>query len=290
MSEHQSNTPETDGQPKAPTPESAQEAAPEPAVEPATNPATEPAGDLEGEPPIPSATKDTATAAAPDGDGGVVGAGTGDGPDRVAELEAQAADLNDKLLRALAEAENVRRRAERDKQDAAKYAIAGFAREMLDVADNLRRALDAVDADARKGNEVVENILSGIEITERGMFATFERTGIRRIDPLGQRFDTNLHEAMYEIPDESQPAGTVAQVVESGYLLNDRLLRPAKVGITKGGPKAVAGTASEAGAEPGGAAQKGAQAGAPGSAPGSDGQKAYEQDAGAAGGQLDEEL
>jgi molecular chaperone GrpE len=157
---------------------------------------------------------------------------------RLAEFEAEAADLKDKLLRALAEAENVRRRAERDRVDAYKYAAANFAREMLKAADNMRRALESVAAEARLENEALENLVVGLEITEREMLSAFERTGVRPIEALGQRFDHNLHEAMFEIENTDHPAGTVVQVLEPGYMLHDRLLRPSKVGISKGGPKA----------------------------------------------------
>jgi len=157
---------------------------------------------------------------------------------RLAELEAEAADLKDKLLRALAEAENVRRRAERDRVDASKYAAANFAREVLKAADNMRRALESVTAEARRENEALENLVVGLEITEREMLNAFERAGVRPIEALGQRFDHNLHEAMFEMEDTNHPAGTVVQVLETGYVLHDRLLRPSKVGIGKGGPKA----------------------------------------------------
>ncbi len=186
-------------------------------------------------------------AEAPTGSPGVPpGAPPGDTPAeappevRLAELEAEAADLKDKLLRALAEAENVRRRAERDRVDASKYAAANFAREMLKAADNMRRALESVTAEARRENEALENLVVGLEITEREMLNAFERTGVRPIEALGQRFDHNLHEAMFEVEDMDHPAGTVVQVLETGYMLHDRLLRPSKVGIGKGGPAAEA--------------------------------------------------
>lgn len=160
--------------------------------------------------------------------------------DPVAVLAAEAADLKDKLLRALAESENVRRRAEREKADAAKYAISNFAREMLGVADNLRRALDSVGEAAEGDAPPLDQLIVGVEMTEREMLSAFERCGIERIDTLGQRFDHNFHEALYEVEDKGVPAGTVVQQVESGYVLNGRLLRPAKVGISKGGPKPAA--------------------------------------------------
>ena len=156
---------------------------------------------------------------------------------RVVALEAEAADLKDNLLRALAETENVRRRAERDRVDASKYAAANFAREMLKAADNLRRALESVTDEARHEFEALENLVVGLEITEREMLNAFERTGIRPIEALGQRFDHNLHEAMFEMEDTDHPAGTVVQVLETGYMLHDRLLRSSKVGVGKGGPK-----------------------------------------------------
>ncbi|MBC8157831.1 MAG: nucleotide exchange factor GrpE [Rhodospirillales bacterium] len=165
------------------------------------------------------------------------------GPDallRVAELENEAAELKDKLLRALAETENVRRRALRDRQDATKYGIANFAREMLGVADNLRRALDHVDADARKDVEAIENLAAGVEMTERAMLDAMERFGVKPIEALGEKFDHNFHEAMFEAPDPTKPSGTVIQELEKGYVLADRLLRPARVGVSSGGPAAVA--------------------------------------------------
>lgn len=154
------------------------------------------------------------------------------------ELQAEVADLRDKLLRALAETENVRRRAARDRQDAAKYGIAGFAREMLSVADNLRRALEHVDTGVRNENEAIESLASGVEMTERAMLAALERFGVKPIEALGTKFDHNLHEAMFEIEDPSQPTGTVVQELEKGYVLEDRLLRPSRVGVSKGGPAA----------------------------------------------------
>jgi len=156
---------------------------------------------------------------------------------RVEALETENENLNDKLLRALAEAENVRRRAVRDREDAAKYAIANFAREILTVADNVKRALASADADTADENDALKNLIVGLEMIEREMLATFERFGIASIDALGQKFDHNLHEAMFEIDNADQPTGTVIQVLETGYMLNDRLLRPAKVGVTKGSPK-----------------------------------------------------
>jgi len=153
-------------------------------------------------------------------------------------LKTEVAELKDKLLRVLAEAENVRRRAERDKRDVSKYAIANFAREMVGVADNLHRAMAVVDEEKRKADSAVDQMIVGLEMTEREMLNTFERFGITKIEAMGEKFDHNLHEAMFEVDDNQKPAGTVIQVVETGYVLNDRLLKPAKVGVSKGGPPA----------------------------------------------------
>ena len=194
--------------------------------------------------------------------------------------EQQVEELNDKMLRALAEAENVRRRAERDKSDAAKYAIANFAREVLGVADNMKRAMASVDAEARKGDPALEQLMVGLEMTEREMLSTFERFGIKPIEAMGEKFDHNLHEAMFELDDASKPAGTVMQVVEAGYMLNDRLLRPAKVGVSKGGPRdknQENGVTENTDSAPIDPALK-------------DGQSAYEDKGKEPGAQLDEEL
>jgi len=153
------------------------------------------------------------------------------------ELEAELADTKDKLLRALAEAENVRRRASRDVENASRRAIAGFAREMVVVADNLSRALGSIDKDKLGDNAAVKSLLEGVEMTEREMQHAFSRNGIKRVDPLGEKFDPQLHEAMFEYEDPSKPAGSIGQVMEVGYTLHDQPLRPAKVGVTKGGEK-----------------------------------------------------
>lgn len=160
-----------------------------------------------------------------------------DSASRIAELEAQVEELNDKLLRALAEAENVRRRAQRDKEDTAKYGIKSFAEGMLAVADNLGRALTSIDADARDANESLGTIFVGIEMVQKDLMSTFERYGVTPIKALGAKFDPMLHEAMFEIEDKNTPISTIAQVLEPGYVLHGRTLRAAKVGITKGGPK-----------------------------------------------------
>lgn len=152
--------------------------------------------------------------------------------DRVAELEAELAEMKNRWMRAVADAENLRRRGERDKQDALKYGVTNFAREMVGVADNLRRALESASEEL-KGSDLV----TGVEMTERELQNAFNKAGIKRVEAQGKPFDHNFHQAVFEIPDPSQPAGLVGQVMQDGYVIHDRLLRPAMVGVTKGGPK-----------------------------------------------------
>lgn len=153
-------------------------------------------------------------------------------------LRAEVADLKDKLLRAVAETENLRRRTEREKSDLRKFAAADFARDMLSVADNLQRAIAAVPAEARESNEDVSRLLEGVELTERDLLSQFEKHGVKAVDPLGQKLDPNLHQAMVQIEDASVEPGTVVQVMQAGYVIHDRLLRAAMVGVAKGGTKA----------------------------------------------------
>ena len=158
--------------------------------------------------------------------------------DDVAALKQENADLKDRVLRALAEAENIRRRAEREVSEAKLYGAANFAREMLAFADNLRRAIESVPQDVRSDlTPSLSALLEGVELTEKDFLSRLGRFGVKPIEALGARFDPNQHEALFEIPDETKVAGTVAQVVEQGYLINDRVLRPAKVGVARGGPK-----------------------------------------------------
>lgn len=163
---------------------------------------------------------------------------------RLEIMQEELDKAKDQMMRALAEAENARKRAAKERQDATKFAIAGFARDMLDVADNLRRALDAVPADLPESDERVKNLMGGIEATERVMLASFEKNGIKKVEPLDQPFDPNFHEVMFETPGTGKPAGTVIQVIESGYILNERILRPARVGVAKGDGQGGAGGAS----------------------------------------------
>ncbi len=156
--------------------------------------------------------------------------------DRIAELEAEAAELKDQLLRALAEAENVRRRAQRDRADAQKYAAAPMLRDLLAVADNLTRAIQSVPQGEPVEDERFKTLLAGIELTERELASVFQRHNVVKLEPLGEKMDPHRHEAMFEVPDPSTPNGTIVQVVEPGYMLHDRLIRPARVGVAKGGP------------------------------------------------------
>jgi molecular chaperone GrpE len=149
-------------------------------------------------------------------------------------VEAELADTKDRLLRALAETENVRRRFQRERDDAQKYAVSGFAKDLLSAADNLRRALEAVP-EAEVPDARTRSLLDGVAATERELLAAFERHGLTRIDPLGERFDHNFHQAIFEAERPDLPAGTVVEVLQPGYVLHDRLLRPAMVGVAKGG-------------------------------------------------------
>jgi molecular chaperone GrpE len=157
----------------------------------------------------------------------------------VQTLTRESADYKDKLLRTLAEMENLRKRTEREIADSRAYAITAFARDILAVADNMDRALGALDAELRqKADAGTKALLDGVELTERELLKVLDKHGVKKFEPLGQKFDPNLHQAMFEVPDPSRPAGTVAQVVQPGYMIGERMLRPALVGIAKGGPKA----------------------------------------------------
>jgi molecular chaperone GrpE len=157
---------------------------------------------------------------------------------RIAELEEEIGTLKDQFLRAMAEAENVRKRSERQLGEAHKYGVANFARAVLTVADDLSRALMAVPEDQRQGDGLLQTLLGGVEAVERELSKVMVDHNIERIDPVGEPFDPNFHEAMFEVPDSDYPGGTVAQVIQPGYRLHDRLLRPARVGVAKGGQAA----------------------------------------------------
>jgi molecular chaperone GrpE len=152
---------------------------------------------------------------------------------RIAALEAEAAKLKDQALRALADAENTRRRMQREIEENNKFAVSGFARDILPVADNLRRALDSIPADSRASDERLDKFAAGVELTERELMAILERYGICRLDPVGQAFDPNLHQAMMEVDSSGSAPGTVVHVVQAGYTIHGRLLRPAMVTVAK---------------------------------------------------------
>lgn len=161
-------------------------------------------------------------------------------PDPVEVLKGENAELRDRYLRLAAEMDNLRRRTEREVKDAKSYSVAGFARDMLAVSDNLRRAIDAIPADVRAGADAgLSTLIEGVEMTERSMLSTLERHGVRKLEPVGQKFDPNFHQAMFEIPNTEVPNNTVVQVVQDGYSIGERILRPAMVGVAKGGPKIV---------------------------------------------------
>lgn len=147
------------------------------------------------------------------------------------EKEKEIAAMKDQALRALAETENTRRRAEREVADMNKYAITGFARDLVNVLENLQRATDAISPDLRQSQPAVGNLATGVEMTLKELLSVFERHGIKRIDPLGQKFDHNYHQAVAQIESAEALPGTVVQVLAAGYSIHDRLLRPAMVGV-----------------------------------------------------------
>jgi molecular chaperone GrpE len=155
--------------------------------------------------------------------------------DRVAQLEGEVAALKDQLLRAVAETENVRRRGEREREETSRYAVARFAKELVGVADNLHRALAAVPAEARAADEALNNLMVGVEATERQLASAFEKFGIKRLDSLGRTFDPNFHQVVMEVEGTGKAAGTVVQVLQEGYVIHDRLLREAVVAVAKQG-------------------------------------------------------
>ena len=174
-----------------------------------------------------------------------------DEADEPDEGEADDGDeaLKDQLLRALADAENARRRARKDVEDARTYAISRFAQDLLGVADNLGRALDSIPAERRESDDAVKAIADGIEMTVREFETALGRHGISKIDPLGEKFDYNLHQALFETDQTDQPDGTVVQVLQTGYMIGERLLREAMVGVAKGGTAPAGGGDAGAGAE-----------------------------------------
>ena len=153
-------------------------------------------------------------------------------------LRVENEELKDRVLRTMAEMENLRRRTEKEVKDTRQYSVANFARDMLTVSDNLRRALDALSEDVRvAADETLRSLIEGVEMTEREMLNQLEKHGVSKLDPAGERFDPNFHQAMFEVPNPDVPNNTVVQVVQAGYVIGERVLRPAMVGVAKGGPK-----------------------------------------------------
>ena len=183
--------------------------------------------------PAASGGGETAPAAVPEAQGETSGSSA------LEAAQKEIADLKDKVLRAMAETENTRRRLQKEIDDTRKYAVSNFAKEMLIVADNFRRALEAIPKD-NGNNEALKHLAMGVEATERQLLATFERFGIKKIDPLGQMFDPHFHRVMMEMENTDQPAGTVVQVIQAGYMIQDRLLREALVAVAKDGPAVTA--------------------------------------------------
>lgn len=159
---------------------------------------------------------------------------------RIADLEAEVSSLKDQLLRAMAETENLRQRTRREREDTIKYAAMGLIKDLVEVTDNLKRAVDSVPADAVESDEQLKNLLTGVEMTEKQIITVFERHNIKQVAALGEKLDPHSHEALFEVPDPTAPAGTVVQVMQPGYRLHDRLVRPARVGVAVGGPASAA--------------------------------------------------
>ena len=180
-----------------------------------------------------------AEASAPESGAGQAVPGERDAFAVVEALNAENSQLKDRVLRTLAEMENLRRRTEREVADAKTYGVTSFARDMLSVVDNLARALEHLPAEARTNADPhLQSMIEGVELTARDLEAALGRHGVKKLEPKGQKFDPNFHQAIFEAPDQTVPAGTVSQVVQSGWTIGDRVLRPAMVGISKGGPKA----------------------------------------------------
>jgi len=170
---------------------------------------------------------------------------TADANATLEDLQAENADLTDRLLRAVAEMENLRRRTEREKSETAKYAVTAFARDVLSVGDNISRAIEAVPQNEVARDPALKALLEGVQMTERELQNILERHGINKLDPKGERFDPNRHQAIFEVENKDVPVGTIVEVVQAGYVIEDRILRPAMVGVSKGGEKLPAPSAGD---------------------------------------------
>ena len=155
----------------------------------------------------------------------------------VAALQVEVGDLKDKWLRAHAEVENIRKRTEREREEAAKYSIAKLARDIVAVGDNFQRAIDAVPAGAAEKDPALKSFLDGVTMTERELLNTLDRHGIKRVQPLNEQFNPHLHQAVAQVPRTDVPSGTIVEVYQAGYMIEERVLRPAMVGVAQGGPK-----------------------------------------------------
>ena len=152
---------------------------------------------------------------------------------RISELEGELADFKDRSLRALADAENTRRRSEREVIDAKKYGSSNLVKDLLNVSDNLHRALEAVGEDVKELDETVKNLVVGVQMVEKEMLDVFEKHGVTKLQPIGEKFNHDFHQAMYEVEDSGQPTGTIVELLQPGYVMHDRLLRPAMVAVAK---------------------------------------------------------
>lgn len=200
------------------------ESGPEPVSQSPSQPQATPAPDSAAatpQPADPQATQTQPEAARPDVD----------------VLKAEIAELKDRVLRTHAEMDNMRKRLEKEKSDASKYAITRFARDIVTVGDNFQRALDTVPAGAAEQTPVLKSFLEGVELTEREFTSVLERHGVTRLDPKGQPFNPHHHQAVMEQPNPDVPSGTVTQVFQPGYMIEDRILRPAMVVVARGGLK-----------------------------------------------------
>ena len=159
-------------------------------------------------------------------------------PSELETLQAENASLKDRLLRTMADVENMRRRTDREVADSRVYGATNFARDMLAVLDNLHRGIQTLSDDLKNSDDpALKSFIEGVRLTEADFLSRLARHGVKKLSPDGQKFDPNKHEALFEVPDENVPTGTVVQVVEGGYTIGDRVLRPAKVGVSRGGPK-----------------------------------------------------
>ena len=157
--------------------------------------------------------------------------------EKIEALEAELAKQKEQVLRQLAETENARRRAQREREDTIRYGASALAKDLLNVADNLQRALQSVPSEARESDDVIKNLVIGIEMTEKELLSAMQKQGVEKIEPLGEKFSYDKHQAMFEVPDTGKPAGTIVELMQPGYIMYERLLRPAMVGVAKGDPE-----------------------------------------------------